>query len=242
MRAIIIDDMALARESLKADLKDYCPHIEVVAEADGVVEGAKVLRKVDCDLIFLDIHMDDGEGFDILDILPELKTRVIFTTASSEHAMKAFQYAAIDYLLKPIDPELLTAAVDKVKDNPHFNSSQNEVLQSQKNDRLVLNVAEELRVVAIKEIKRCQSMGNYTQFFFEDNTKLLVTRTLKEFDLALTAKGFVRVHQSHLVNLDYVGSYIKTEGGYIRMKDGTDVPVSVRKKPAVMEAIKSLMD
>ena len=137
MRAIVIDDMQLARESLKADLKEYCPQIEIVGEASGVVRAAKLLRTVEVDLIFLDIHMEDGEGFDLLDILPELKTKVIFTTASDEHSIKAFQYAAIDYLLKPISPDLLSQAVNKVKDLPAFGSQNNEILKD--TDRNQLN-------------------------------------------------------------------------------------------------------
>jgi len=237
MRAIVIDDMQLARESLKADLKEYCPQIEIVGEASGVVSAAKLLRAVEVDLIFLDIHMEDGEGFDLLDILPELKTKVIFTTASDEHAIKAFQYAAIDYLLKPISPDLLIQAVDKVKDLPAFAAQNNEILKDTDRNSLVLSTSDELRVVDIEQIIRCQADGNYTHFILADGTKIMVTRTLKEYDKLLEGKSFIRVHQSHLVNLTSIQSYIKTEGGYLLLKNKEHIPVSVRKKPFVMKVV-----
>ncbi len=240
MKVVIIDDMELARESLKADLAQYCPEIELVGEADGVVSAAKLLKQTSVDLIFLDIHMDDGDGFDVLDIVPEYKARVIFTTASDEYAIKAFQYAALDYLLKPIDPELLKAAVEKSIESGVFNRAQKNILTNDSFDKIVLNTAEEMRVVDVSEIIRCESMGNYTQFFFKDNTKMLVTRTLKDFDQMLEDKNFLRVHQSHLVNLGFVNSYIKTEGGYLLLNNKSRIPVSVRKKSTVLKIVSQL--
>ncbi len=240
MKVVIIDDMELARESLKADLAQYCPEIELVGEADGVVSAAKLLKQTSVDLIFLDIHMDDGDGFDVLDIVPEYKARVIFTTASDEYAIKAFQYAALDYLLKPIDPELLKAAVEKSIESGVFNGAQKNILTNDSFDKIVLNTAEEMRVVDVSEIIRCESMGNYTQFFFKDNTKMLVTRTLKDFDQMLEDKNFLRVHQSHLVNLGFVNSYIKTEGGYLLLNNKSRIPVSVRKKSTVLKIVSQL--
>lgn len=240
MRAIIIDDMKLARETLKADINEYCPQVQIVGEASGVIDAAKLLRTIDVDLIFLDIHMEDGEGFDLLDILPELKTKVIFTTASDEHAIKAFQYAAIDYLLKPIMPELLVKAVDKSKDNPDFSLVNNEILKNTDRNSIVLSTSDELRVVEIKQIVRCQSDGNYTNIFLADDSKIMVTKTLKEYDNLLNENLFIRVHQSHLVNIEYIKSYVKTEGGYLLLKNDECIPVSVRKKPFVMKVVSEI--
>ncbi len=240
MRAIIVDDMELARESLRADVQQYCPEIQLVGEAKGVVSAAKLLREVAVDLIFLDINMDDGEGFDLLDILPDYKTKVIFVTASDEHALKAFQYAAIDYLLKPVDPERLKQAIAKIKNSHFFSKDNQSVLKEGERNNLVLSTSEELRVVEIENIVRCQSMGNYTQFFFTDGSKILITKTLKDYDSLLGEKGFVRVHQSHLVNQNQIKAYVKTEGGYLVLKDGSNVPVSVRKKPEVMKIVSQL--
>jgi len=240
MRAVIVDDMELARESLRADLAQYCPELELVGEAQGVVSAAKLLREIEVDLIFLDINMGDGVGFDLLDILPNYKTKVIFVTASDEHALKAFQYAAIDYLLKPVDPELLKQAVAKIESTHFFSKDNQNVLKEGERNNLVLSTSEELRVVEISQIIRCQSMGNYTQFYFNDGTKMLITKTLKDYDSLLSEKGFIRVHQSHLVNREEIKAFVKTEGGYLQLKDGSNIPVSVRKKPEVMKIVSQI--
>ncbi|NNE26546.1 MAG: response regulator transcription factor [Saprospiraceae bacterium] len=234
IRAVIIDDMPMAIESLKADLREYEDQIELVGTADGVLSGAKLLRAEKPDLIFLDIHMGDGDGFDLLEIIEQDQLKVIFTTASEEHAIKAFEFEAFDYLLKPIDPDRLKAAIDRLV----AAQSNTATVESDQNamQYLALNTQEEIRRVHIEEIIRCASIGNYTQFYFSDGSKLLVTKTLKEFETKLP-ETFLRVHQSHLVNKAFIKSYIKTEGGYLLMQDGTHVPVAVRKKTMVMEAI-----
>lgn len=244
--AIIIDDMKLARVNLKQDIEDFCPDINIVGEADGVVSGAKLIRETKPDIVFLDIEMNDGNGFDLLDILPEVNSKVIFVTASQEFAIKAFQYAAVDYILKPADTELLQLAIKKVLSQQAPQADQLNVVKSQINvtalskSKLVLHTAEEIKVAMISQIVRCESMGNYTQFFFVDDTKLLVTKTLKEFDEILSTNGFIRTHQSHLINSDYIRSYVKTEGGYILLKNDHRIPVSVRKKPEIVKLLDNL--
>jgi len=242
LTAIIIDDMELARASLRADLADYCPHVEVIGEADGVLSGAKLLKQHSPDIIFLDIEMDDGDGFDLLDIAPGKLDSVIFVTARQDYALKAFQYSALDYLLKPVQPELLQKAVEKIEGKIAAGSAQLDILKDsirseKKLQKIALHTSEKIVVAEIKDIVRLESMTNYTYFFFADGSKLLITRTLKEFDKMLSDSGFERVHQSHLINMAYVSAYIKTEGGYISMKDGSTVPVSVRKKSYVMSLL-----
>lgn len=244
--AIIVDDMTLARANMRALLEAQCPNITSIHEAEGVVSGVKKIKALNPDIVFLDIEMNDGNGFDLLDILPEENTRVIFVTASQEYAIKAFRYAAVDYILKPVDPDLLSEAVNKVLAAPQLNKDQvslvKEVVQNSdsNNRRLVLHTAEKIKVCDIQEIVRCESMGNYTQFYFADKQKLLVTKTLKEFDKILTHHKFLRCHQSHLVNGNFISSYVKTEGGYILMKDQARVPVSVRKKAEIVKALETL--
>lgn len=241
---IIIDDNALARATLTTIIHECELDLELVGEADGVVSGAKLLRHTRADLIFLDIELGDGQGFDILDIVPESGARVIFTTGSQDYAIKAFRYAAIDYLLKPVDSSALTAAVHRALALPQYSAGQQAVLQANKNQataqRLALHTSEEIRVVEIQDIIRLEASGNYTQFYFRDGTKLLISRTLKEYSKTLGDGLFIRTHQSHLINIAYIKSYIKTEGGYIEMKDGSTIPVSVRKKSAVMAALSML--
>lgn len=240
--AVIIDDIELARISLRADIEDHCRGIDIIGEADGVVSGAKLLRQAKPDIVFLDIEMKDGNGFDLLDIIPEINTRVIFVTGSNEYAIKAFQYSAIDYLMKPVDGKLLAKAVEKIDKNTPTEKAQVDLLKQsyqieKQPKKLALHTTEQILVAEVNDMVRLESMGNYTQFYFADGSKILITKTLKTYDTLLAESGFLRVHQSHLVNVEYVKAYVKTEGGYITMKDGSIVPVSVRKKSDVMELL-----
>lgn len=246
IKALIIDDLEQARTTLKKDLSIYAKDIEVIGEADGVVSGAKLLRNVQPDILFLDIQMQDGSGFDLLDILPAINFKIIFITASDAHAIKAFRYAAIDYLVKPVDPDELKSALTRYREN-HLNEEEKYKLLSDslKNKehptkRLALHAQDKINIVNIDEIVRCESHINYTTFFFLDGTRIVVTRTLKEFDELLSDQGFYRVHQSHLVNMKFIREFIKGDGGYLLMTDQSEVPVSVRKRSVVLEMIGAL--
>lgn len=227
--------MPLAIASLRADLEEIT-EVEIVGEADGVLSGAKLVRQEKPDLIFLDIHMGDGDGFDLLEIIEEGEARVIFTTASKDHAIQAFRFQAVDYLLKPVDVELLQKAVAKVATlrSTDGNSSRE---RSGTLKTIALNTQEEIRIVSITDIIRLESMGNYTTFHLEGSQNILVTKTMGEFEKML-GDDFMRVHQSHLVHKKHIHAYIKSEGGYLKMKDDSDVPVSVRKKSVVIETLK----
>lgn len=236
IKALIIDDMPLAIASLQADLADsHEEDIEVIGTASGVMEGAKLIKKLRPDMIFLDIHMGDGDGFDLLDIIADGSVKVVFTTASKDHAIQAFQFEAVDYLLKPVDPELLAVAIGKVK-ALHLSSPNPKASSTAVPATIALNTQEEIRILNLTDIIRLEAMGNYTTFYTADG-KILVTKTLKEFEKVLS-EDFIRVHQSHLVNRQQIKAFIKTEGGYLKMKDGSDVPVSVRKKSYVMDLLK----
>lgn len=240
MRAVIIDDMPAARIALKEDLRSYCPEVTLVGEAEGVVSGAKLIKELEPDLVFLDVQMPDGSGFDLLEILPTADFKVIFTTASDAFALKAFKFSAIDYLLKPIDPDDLKEAIQRAKtQSSTFErlSLLKENMQGSK--KIALNTLEKIQIVKIDAILRCESSVNYTTFYFEDGTKLLVTKTLKEFDKLLSDYTFLRVHQSHLVNTEFIKEFLKSNGELV-MKDGTKVPVSTRKKAVVMEMFHNL--
>jgi two-component system, LytTR family, response regulator len=234
--AIIIDDLQSARETLKQDLLDYCPDVELIGEADGVVSGAKLIKETQPDIVFLDIQMNDGSGFDLLEILPEVNFTLIFTTSSDEFAIKAFKFSAVDYLLKPIDPEELQDAVEKADGS----SGSLETLKYNMNfgaKRLALNSQDKIKVVQIPEIIRCESSGSYTMFFMTDGEQILVTKTLKEYDKLLGDHGFLRAHQSHLINLDFVKEFVKVDGGFILLKDKTEIPVASRKRSLVMKVL-----
>jgi two-component system, LytTR family, response regulator len=237
IRAVIIDDIPEAVSVLKSDLENYCVNIDVIGSADGVVSGAKLIKELKPDLVFLDIQMKDGSGFDLLEILNDVNFKLIFTTASDEYAVKAFKFSAVDYLLKPIDPDELMDAVSRVEgqDKP---AQRIDLLKENlvKTKRIALNTLEKIHIVNVEEILRCESNINYTMFYFTDNTKLLVTKTLKEFDSLLSGHNFIRVHQSHLINTHFIKEFLKSAGEIV-MKDGTRVPVSTRKKQVLMDMI-----
>ena len=246
IKAILIDDIEQARITLKRDLQEYAPEIEVIGEASGVVEGAKLLRKVQPDIVFLDIQMQDGSGFDLLDVLPEIPFKIIFITASDAHAIKAFRYAAIDYLLNPVDPDELTQALARFKEQQTDEQAKYKLLNdSLKNhhkpsERLALHSQDKIHIVSIAEIVRCESSVNYTIFYFADNKEMVVTKTLKEFEDLLSEQKFFRVHHSHLVNARYIREFVKSEGGHLIMQNGAMVPVSTRKRAEVIKMLDEL--
>lgn len=246
IKAFIIDDIEQARITLKKDLEDYAPDVEVIGEADGVVQAAKMLKTLKPDVIFLDIQMQDGSGFDLLDILPEIPFKIIFITASDAHAIKAFRYAAIDYLLKPVDPDELKVSIAKLKEQ-YFNESDkyNLLSESLKNPanrhkRIALHAVDKIQIMDVEEILRFESKNNYTIITFRNNQPMLVSRTLGEFEEMLSDQGFIRVHHSFLVNVSYVREFKKSDGGFCVMSDGFEVPVSVRKKQEVLKILENL--
>lgn len=236
LRAVIIDDMDLARVTLRQDIADFCPEVEVVGEADGVLSALKLLKSVEVDLLFLDIDLGDGLGFDILELAESKDFQVIFTTASEDHAIQAFRVRAIDYLLKPIDPTLLQEAVAKV------NKSQTEGAKTDKevmdDVHLSLHTQDRIYHPKISEIIRCEASGNYTYVHLHDGSKIIVAKTLRYFDNKLTRHGFIRTHQSHLIHKHQVKEFVKSEGGYLLLKDKkTMIPISVRKRAEVLAVI-----
>lgn len=244
--AIIIDDIEQARTTIKQDLSNYAKDFEVIGEASGVVEGAKLLKNLTPDILFLDIQMQDGSGFDLLDLLSDIPFKIIFITASDAHGIKAFRYAAIDYLLKPIDPDELVEALAKFRESGINENDKYQFLNerlknhNKPNERLALHSQDKIQIVEIESILRCESSVNYTTFFFKDGNQIVVTRTLKEFGDLLSEQGFFRVHQSHLVNTKHIKEYVKSDGGHLIMNDGNLIPVSVRKRPEVMKMLDSL--
>ena len=246
IKAVIIDDIEQARITFKKDLEVYAPDIEVVGEASGVVEGAKLLKKTPIDILFLDIQMQDGSGFDLLDILPEIPFKIIFITASDAHAIKAFRYAAIDYLLKPVDPDELIEALKKFRNHNHNEQDNYRLLneslkQGHKvQERLALHAQDKIHIVQIADIIRCESNVNYTEFFFTNSNRIVVSRTLKDFEDILGELGFFRVHQSHLVNTKMIREFVKVEGGHLIMTDGKMIPVSTRKRAEVVKMLEQL--
>ena len=233
IKAIIIEDEKMSRETLRHLLDKYCPEVEIVAEADGYRKGLEEIRKHPPDVIFLDIQMPDGSGFRLLEELEVIDFEIIFTTAFDQFAIKAIKYSALDYLLKPIIPDELIEAVKRVE------KKKAESIKKRSLEVLPENVRSQDEG-SQKIIIRCESDNYYTYFFFVDGRKLLVSKTLKENEELLSQHNFIRPHKSHLINIKYIKSYIRHDGGYILMTDGTHVPVSRRKKDKIMEIIYNL--
>ena len=246
LTAILVDDMPIALEMLQSDISKNHLEIKIIGTAKSVVEASKLLRKSQPDILFLDIMLGDGTGFDILEILPNLKSKIIFVTASDEFAIKAFKFAAIDYILKPYSDEDLANAIKKATNQIQPNKEQLSVLKesisssTNHSKKISLTTSEKIIVVNLDDIIRCESDNNYTTFYLENNQKILVSKTLKYYADLLKGNEFLRVHQSHLINTKYIKEYIKSDGGYLLLKDTTTIPVSVRKKNEVIEALNSL--
>lgn len=248
IKAFIIDDVEKARSALKSDIKTYCPTVQVIGEADGVETGLQLIKNTTPDVIFLDIRMSDGSGFDLIAKLRQqgsIPFQIIFTTAYDEYAIKAFKFSAIDYLLKPVDHEDLIQAVQKIKTTDVQSSLKENMellLESMKsiktsNKRIALNSIDKIQVVNVDDIIQCESQKNYTLFYLTNKKQVLVTRTLKEFEDMLEGDNFLRVHHSHLINVKHLKEYVKTDGGYAMMSDGSEVPVSVRKKEHLLSLL-----
>lgn len=243
LTAIIVEDMLDALQLLKSDLENKHPEIEIIATAQSVVEAAKVLRKKEPDILLLDIMLGDGTGFDILEIFPDLKSKIIFVTASDEFAIRAFKFAAIDYVLKPYSHEDLELAINRAKEQIQPNKERLTILKDtlsapeQKPNKISLHTLDKIIIVSLDDIIRCESDSNNTIFYLQDKRKIFVTKTLKYFSDMLKNYDFLRIHQSHLVNLQCISAFIKTDGGYLMLKNGENVPVSVRKKTEVIEIL-----
>lgn len=246
LTAIIVEDLLDAMELLKSDLNSRHPEIKIIDTAPSVVEAAKALRKEQPDILFLDIMLGDGTGFDVLEIFPELKAKIIFVTASDEYAIKAFKFAAIDYVLKPYSYEELDQAIARAKEQIQPNRERLNILKEtlsapeKKPDKISLHTLDKIIIVNLNDIVRCESDSNNTIFYLQDGRKIFVTKTLKYFADMLKPYEFLRVHQSHLVNLQCISAFIKTDGGYLMLKNGENVPVSVRKKAEIIEILDTM--
>ena len=235
IRTFIIDDDPFIREELHQELKGhFSDFIEVKGVFDNALEALDALKNHPPQLIFLDIQMDDGTGFDLLEKVKNPEFFVIFTTAFDNHAVKAFKYAAVDYLLKPIDPDELLEAVSKVRKKQSSNQKRidhlMEVRHSGVQDRIALSSQDSYTLVRFDQIMRLESDSNYTHFHLTSKEKITVPKSLKEFEDILPTNIFFRTHQSHIINVTYVKKFIKEDGGYVLMEDGTEIMVARRRK------------
>jgi two-component system LytT family response regulator len=244
MNAIIVDDEITVRNTIKALLTGNFPEITLLASVGTIEDGHKAILKFNPELVFLDIELPDGTGFDLLKKFVQIPFKIIFVTGHNEYAIDAIKVSALDYILKPLDTEELTNAVVKARAIISNEEQQlkfqalNENLQNRKVlKKIILHTSDHLQLVSLSDIIRAEADSNYTRFFLSGNRKIMVSRTIKEFEALLSSSGLIRVHQSHMVNLGFVDKFFKKDGGYLLLKDGVKIPVSPNMKKQVLQAI-----
>jgi len=246
IKCILVDDELKSRESLKILLEDFCTNVSVMALCQNIDEAVEAIRVHQPNVVFLDIQLQRETGFDLFTKIAEINFEVIFTTAYSEYAIKAFKFSAIDYLLKPIDIEELKKAIAKV--DRKLDQSMNVRLQqlmnnlkstSNGNYKLALPTSDGLVFVRIQDIIYCEASSNYTDIFTSDGKKYIVSRTLKEYEDILVDQDFFRIHNSYLINLNAIVKYVRGDGGYVVMSNNKSLDVSKRKKDGFLARIGS---
>jgi len=241
IRSIVIDDEQHCVRALLNDLQQHCPSIEVVEACSSAKEGIMSIKKVNPDLIFLDVEMPWMNGFEMLEVLGDVNFSIIFTTAHDEFAAKAFRISAVDYLLKPIDANDLKAAVQKVERKMEEGSSLRHITNLLRNIRqpsaeqkIALPQREGYEFIGVSSIIYCQAEGAYTKVFITDKKTMLISRTLGDVEELLPPEMFQRIHHSTLINVNYVSQFLRTDGGYVVLKNGEKLSVSKAKKEMLM--------
>ncbi len=243
LSALLIEDEERSRIVLRNLLETYCPEVEVVGTADSVASGIRAVKELQPDILFLDVQITGGTGFDVLEKVDFPGIAVIFTTAYDHYALKAFKFSAIDYLLKPIDIEELKGAVKKVMADGRHEEDQYKIqnllsnLKSPNEDPVLLvSTLEAVEFIRIRDIIRCEAQGAYTQLFLKDARPVMVSKVIKEFEFLLQDYGFYRVHQSHLINLKEVRKYVKADN-YLLMRDGAQIQLARSRKEDFFNAL-----
>jgi two-component system, LytTR family, response regulator len=243
MKAVIIDDEKDSREILANYVKKYCPDVTVCGFGESVETGLRAIQEHQPEIVFLDIEMPYGNGFDLLERAKNLNFETVFVTAFDHYAIQALNQSASYYLLKPIDIDELTKAVEKIKterSSDHYTQHSRVLLdniRSPQQQKLMLPTMEGFEVVNIKSIMYCEAVDNFTRFNFDSEKPLLICRTLKFFEELLSDFNFQRIHRSYLVNPEFVIRYSKGKGGYVTMRDNKELEVSPNKKKEFLESL-----
>jgi two-component system, LytTR family, response regulator len=245
MNAVIIDDEKNALEVLELQLSRFCPGVNVVAAANGGIKGIEAIKKYKPELVFLDIEMPHKNGFDVLNETKDLNYKVVFTTAYDQFAIKAFKFSAIDYLLKPIDITELQQAVEKAKQGSSGLEEKMKLFLQQyqpasNKELIALPAGDAMQFFKAHDIIRCESDSNYTYIFLTGGKKILLSKTLKEIEESLQGLSFFRIHQSHLINMNHVSKFSKSEGSYVIMSDGSNLNISRNRKEFFMEQFRKI--
>jgi len=246
MRAIIVDDEIDAIQTLEFLLQNYCPDVEIVGKATGIFEAKEIIIDEEPDLVFLDVIMPQGTGFELLGFFPQRDFDVIFVTAHNEFAINAFKFSAVDYLLKPVDPDELITAIRKV--NERRGKRQNidmEVLMdnvlSKKPKKIAVSNLEGINYINVDEIICVQAEGSYSVIHQTDGRKVILSKNLKEYESLFQSYDFFRVHNSYIVNLQYVSRFNARDGAIIEMSNGLEIPISRRKKELFLKIMNNFV-
>lgn len=243
LKAIIVDDEEASRDTLKNYLGRYCPDVELMAQADSVKKGIEAIRQYQPDIVFLDVEMPYGNAFDLLEQVQDVSFETVFVTAFSNYALKALNLSASYYILKPIEIDELILAVDKIKKHKEEHKEllhtkilvENIHTENKQAQKIVLPLLDGFEVIQVKDIIRCEANDNFTDFILTGNRKVMICRTLKHYETMLEDYNFVRVHKSHLINVQHVTKYLKGKGGQLIMSDQSYVDVSPNKKEVLMQ-------
>jgi two-component system, LytTR family, response regulator len=249
LRTIIIDDEPHIRQTLEKMGVQYCRNVNLIATASNVKNGVETIKKLHPELVLLDIKMDDGTGFDLLKLLEPVDFKVIFITAFDQYAIKAFKFSAIDYIMKPVDPDELCQAVNKAEKlvQTQFNE-QLKVLEDnirpidKLNKKIILKTFDNIHLIKVQDINYCESDGSYTTVHLMNGKNIIVSNTLKDYEEMLSESGFFRVHKSFLINIRHIDRFEKSEGGQVVLEDESKVPVSSRKKEELLEMFERLAE
>ncbi len=247
MKLAIIDDDKKIRDLYKSVVANNYSELNDIYEASSMQEGIELLKTCNPDVVILDIDLGDGTGFDVLQAIKPYNFSLIFSTAFNDYAIKAIKFSALDYILKPIDENELCLAIDKAMSVREKSNLENQLKnffdnfdKTSQSKKLVLKTAGEFNIVEITDIVYCQSDNSYTTFFFANNEEIIVSKGMKEYEDILTDFNFFRPHTSFLVNLNYVKKLDKSDGGFLILKTGKEIPVSVRKKARLIQILESL--
>ena len=244
LNAIIVDDEPHCCKTLESLLKRYCPEVSIIATCANGVDALQAIRRLNPDLVFLDVEMPKMNGFEMLEQLHEINFHLIFVTSYDAYALKAIRFSAIDYLLKPVDREELQTAVQKVVKRMQVPLPEQLKIILEKiqhpasaSNKIALPTMEGLQMIAIESIISGEADDNYTTLHLKDNKKIVVSSTLKIIEELLGDHSFIRIHRSYLVNLKEIEKYMKADGGYVVMSDGSQIYVSRNKKEELIKML-----
>lgn len=244
MKVLIVENEIVIRNGLRTIISHYCPNITEIFEANGVVDGFQSILSNRPNILITDVELNDGTGIELLTLISDLNFPVIFITAYNKYAVDAFKFSAVDFLLKPIEPSELVKAINKALETINIKNTiaQLTILKesfqnNQISKKIVLKESDNIHFVQINEIIFCKADGNYTHFELLNGDKIMVSKPIGEYEAMLDTYDFVKAHHSFLVNLKHVRTFNKSDGGVLIMINGTQVPVSLRKKERIMQLL-----